>query len=304
MNSTKDEELGIGSSLKVSWLDDLQRVVAGVDYDHLKAHVSRPQIQADLLKRSADRVGFYLNDTFTLGDLAVTPSARFDHTDTGGDLFSPSFGITYSLTDNSVIRGYTARGYSLTSLSRDSSTEKVWTSQVGFESADIPFLWLKGTLFRNETWDITVLARNPDGSISSFKQRHLKQGYELEARTLPFLGTSLSIGYTFIHARNGDTDAILKGVPRHTLDLGIKYEDSRFLRAVLIGHYIDWNAASGAKDRDILWDLHLSKKISYSENSSVDLFVSVRNLFNVDQYADQLYKNPGRWVEGGVRCAF
>lgn len=289
------DESANGASLLISYHDDLQRIVGGVDYDHVKA---------DLVIRGADphpradRVGVYLNDTFTLGAFAITPSARFDHTGTGDNLLSPGFGITYSVTENSVLRGYTARGYSITSINRDNSTEKVWTSQLGFESADIPYLWLKGTLFRNDTWNV----RMPTGP----KQSELKQGYELEARTTPLFGASLSLGYTYIHAKNEDTDAVVLGIAKHTLNLGVKYENPRYLRALLTGRYIDWNVISTdlASDfDDMVWDLHLSKSIRYSEYGSVELFLSLRNLFNGNQYVVPM-ENPRRWGEVGVRCEF
>ena len=304
LKATKGNEADTGTSLCVSWRDELQRLGLGLDYDHVKAHLTLPLAHADVLNNSADRVGVYLNDTLTLGRFAITPSARFDHTGSGGDLFSPSFGITYALTENSILRGYTARGYSLISLNRDDSTEKVWTSQVGFETAEIPFLWLKGTLFRNDTWNVSA---GPDQNGDSFKQRQLKQGYELEGRTLPVLATSFTLGYTYIDARDGDSGIVLKGVPRNTLNLGIKYDDSRYLRALLTGHYIDWNTGgtgSTAKYGAVIWDLHLSKKIEYSKHGSVELFLSVRNLFNGEQELNAAYKNPGRWGEAGVRCAF
>jgi vitamin B12 transporter len=301
LRDVRSLESSSGASVMLSWLDDLQRLVAGVDYDHVKAHVTAKNRLGDLLNRSEDRVGVYLNDTFSLGDFAITPSARFDHTEFGGDLFSPGFGITYALSENSVLRGYTARGYSITSLNRPDSTEKVWTSQVGFESADIPYLWLKGTLFRNDTWDITP------GPGSTLRQRQLKHGYEVEARTLPFLSTSLSLGYTFIDGRDGDSGAIIPGVARHTANVGIRYDDSRYLRALLTGHYIDWNATglqAAGKYGDVVWDLYLGRKVQFSADRSVELFFSMRNLFNAEQYILSVYKNTGRWAEVGVRCAF
>lgn len=298
------DDASTGAVFKLSWLSDLQRVTAGVDYDHVSSHVTQPLSKADLVNATADRVGVYLNDTFTVGRFAITPSARFDHTETGGDLFSPSFGITYALTDNSVLRGYTARGYSLTSLNIEDSTEKVWTSQVGFESADVPYLWLKGTLFRNDTWNIDNRIENGDGSVSLLKRSELKQGAEVEARTLPWFFTSLSLGYTFVDARDGDTDAVIKGKARHTLNLGVKYEGPPNLRALLFGHYIDWNdVPDRGKYHDIIWDLFLGKKFIYSDTGWVELFFSVRNLFNGDQYLTG-YNNPSRWFEGGIRCAF
>jgi vitamin B12 transporter len=314
LRKTNDDESSAGASLSLSWLSELQRISAGADFDHAKAHLIAPLVQADLLNKSADRVGLYLNDTFTLGHFAVIPSARFDHTGTGENLFNPSLGITYALTENSVLRGYTSRGYSHTSLNQDNSTEKVWTSQVGIESGDLPYLWLKGTLFRNDTWNVTARVPDPNADpndptanpFMTVKQRQLKQGVELEGRTLPFLNTSLSAGYTFIDARNGDSGSILTGVPRHTFDVGIKYQDRSNFRALLTGRYIDWNASPdlNGKYGAIIWDLHLGKKFQYSEHGSLELFLSVRNLFNGAQYLSEFYKNTGRWGEAGVRCSF
>ena len=292
------DDSGNGGSLNVSWLGEWQRVVAGVDYDHVKTRITIPQLQADELTRRADRVGIYLNDTFTVGAFAITPSARFDHTGSEGDHFSPSFGVTYALTENSVLRAYTARGYSLTSLNRTGSTEKVWTSQAGFESGEFPYLWLKGTFFRNDTWDVSVEA--PSGLV---EQRQLKQGYEVEARTLAFFDTSLSAGYTFIRATEGDNGPVLKGVPKHTANFGIRYRDPSVLLADLTGHYIYWNEPSG-KYGAVIWDLHLRKQIKVSEESALELFLSIRNLLNGDQYLNSYYKNAGRWGEAGVRCNF
>ncbi|HJV66577.1 MAG TPA: TonB-dependent receptor [Geomonas sp.] len=302
LKDVKDVEESNGGVLKVSYLDDLQRVVAGIDYDHMSVHLSQPQKHADVLKRSDDRVGIYLNDTFTLGRFAVTPSVRYDHSDISGNQFSPSFGITYALTDNSVLRAYTAKGYSITSLTLTDSLEHVWTSQVGFESADVPYLWLKGTLFRNETGDITFYTS--DGIKS--KQRQLKQGGEFEARTVPILYTSLSLSYTYLDARDRDADQILPGFAKHTLNLGVKYEDNHHLRLQLTGHYLDWNLPgdSDASYHDIIWDLHLAKRFELSDTFSVELFGSIRNIFNGQQYDSGFYKNPSRWAEGGIRCAF
>ncbi|GFO61441.1 ligand-gated channel [Geomonas silvestris] len=313
LQTHRNEESSLGGSVSVMWLNDLQRVAAGVDYDHAKAHLSLPQARQDLLNRSADRVGVYLNDTFTLGNFAITPSARYDHTGTGDDLFNPSLGVTYAITENSVLRGYTSRGYSITSLNQNDAIEKVWTSQIGVESGDFPNLWLKATLFRNDTWNVSSAVANPDynpnvpGSSPTItlKRRVLKQGAEFEVRTLPFWDVSFSGGYTFIDARADDVSGVLRMVPRHTVKVGIKYQDARNLRILLTGGYIDWNGDNGnGKYDDVIWDLHVAKKFSLSASASLELFMSVRNLLNGDSYVSERYKNPGTWAEAGVRCNF
>lgn len=297
IRSTSEDDDVKGASLQLSWLGERHRLAAGVDYDHVKTQLEVPAL-GRVTARRADRVGVFLIDTVTFGALAVTPSVRFDHTGTGGDHVSPSFGVTYALTENSVLRGYTARGYSLTSVTRSDSTEKIWTSQIGFETGEIPYFWLKGTLFRNETWDINV--GTPTGSV---RQRQLKQGVEFEGRTLPFLDTSLAAGYTFTSVTEGENGPVIQGKPKHTLKLSAKYDDGAGLQGQLAGNYIHWNHPSGRYGA-IIWDLFLRKELVQSDIGSVQLFFSVRNLLNDEQYLDSLWRSTGRWVEAGVKCAF
>lgn len=287
-----------GGNIQLAWLDDLQRITAGIDYEHVSANMVNAIINTDRLNRRADRVGLYLSDTLTLGRFAVTPSARFDSTGSAGDHFSPSFGVTYALTENSVLRGYTARGYSLTSLNRTTSTEKVWTSQLGFETGDLPGVWLKGILFRNDTWDI----RSGNTSAIAY-ERHVKQGGEVEAKTIPILRTSLTTGYTYIRGTEGDSGPHLIGVPKHTVQVGLMYQDYSAFQAHLNGRFIDWDTPATGKYGAVIWDLHLRKKLEFQE-TSLEIFASLLNLFNGDQYLKAVYRNPGRWAELGVRCNF
>ncbi|MBJ6750021.1 TonB-dependent receptor [Geomonas sp. Red421] len=297
LQSGREDDDSIGGSLKMTWQGEWQLVVAGVDYDHVDVHLLGGLLPGGE-QRSAERLGVYLNDTLTIGNFAITPSARFDWTGFGGNRFSPSFGITYALSENSLLRGYTARGYSLTSLNRGDSTEKVWTSQIGFESGEVPYLWLKATLFRNDTWD--VLSNELSRVV---KKRQLKQGGEFELRTVPLFNTSLGAGYTYIRATEGDDGPELGSMPRHTLKLGLRYRDPSQLQAQLTGYYINWNSPTG-KSAGVLWDLHLSKTFEYREFGTVEIFGSLRNIFEGKQYLTELYKNPGRWAEAGVRCHF
>ncbi|WP_051292851.1 TonB-dependent receptor plug domain-containing protein [Citrifermentans bremense] len=295
---TEVDEDRRGANVQLSWLDELQRIAFGIDFEHVTAHLKNPIVRAELLNRSADRTGIYLSDTITLGRFAVTPSARFDSTGSAGDHFSPSLGVTYALTENSVLRAYTSRGYSLTSLNRSTSAEKVWTSQFGFETGDVPYLWLKGTLFRNDTWDVRAGLR--DGEIY---QRHVKEGAEFEAKTLPFFRTSLTAGYTYIRGTLGDNGPHLRGIPKHTLQIGLQYKDDSAFQAQLNGRFIDWDQPETGRYGAVIWDLHLRKAFEFSR-VSLEVFASLRNLFNDYQYIDPIYANPGRWAEMGVRCSF
>ena len=223
----------------------------------------------------------------------MTPSARLDHTRTNGDQISYSLGATWKLTDNTLLRAFTGRGYGVPVVTITNQPAMfVWTSQLGVESTDLPYLWLKGTLFRNQTWGEAV-------------EQHIALGTELEARTAPVLNTSLGAGYTFTDTTRTKDGAQVNYMPRHTVQLSLRYNDGTF-RSILTGRHIFWNSPPEDNGRygGLIWDLHLGAVLFKRDRNSLELFFSGHNLFNSDQYFIDLIPNTGRWFEGGVRVRF
>lgn len=285
-----------GGSAKLTWRGASNVLVFGGEYEHAEFKQADAFQQVDLLNKSVNRWGVFLNDTLTLGPLAVIPGARFDHTAaSGGDQFSPSLGATWQLDEKTVLRGYTARGFSLPSITiLNLPAENIWSSQLGIESQVVPYLWLKGTLFRNEIWN-----------IGETKERRIALGSELEVRTIPICNLSLGGGWTYTDTyRTSDGSSVL-AAPRHTLQLALRYDDKTY-RGVLTGRHIYWNSDPAFNGRyyGLVWDLHLGATLFKRDNSSLDLFFSGHNLFNGRQYQDEFTPNTGRWVEGGVRVRF
>lgn len=303
LQSYNIDETSSGVGAKLLWRTSRNLLAVGIEYDHVWMRSTDSVVHVDTLNRKTDRWGFYLNDTLTVGNFSFSPGVRLDLTGTSGDQLSPSFGITWQLTDTTLLRAYTARGYSLPAFLLDRTSEKVWTSQIGFESTTIPYLWLKGTLFRNDTWDIVSY----DSFSNSFNhERHLKQGFEVEAKTSALFNASLSAGYDYIDARNTSTHQIVQDIPRHTLQLGVQYDDRQYLKGVLNGRHIWWNAADyhNGSYQGLIWDLHLTATPFGRKQHAPELFFSIRNIFNGSQYLDEFFKNTGRWIEGGMRIAF
>lgn len=292
-----------GGDIKLTWRGDTNLVVGGVDYEHFEFTTTDTlsDRHADTLRQKVDRWGAYLNDTLSIGPLALIPGARFDHTQSAGDQFSPSFGMTYQVGENTVLRGYTARGYSLPTLILDRGSEKVWTSQVGAESGVIPYLWLKGTLFRNQTWNVQAF----DSQGNPFGERHIALGTELEVRTTPVWHTSLGAGYTFTDTTRSSNGTEVYGDPRHTVQLALRYDDATF-RGVLTGRHIWWNQDPSylARYYGVIWDLHLGATLYKRENSALEVFFSGHNLFNGAQFPDSFTPNTSRWFEGGIKVRF
>jgi len=293
-----------GGNVKLTWRGDSNLVVGGVDYEHYEftnTDTLVGSVHADTLHQKVDRWGVYLNDTFSLGPLALIPGMRFDHTQSAGDQFSPSFGATYQVGENTVVRGYTARGYSLPTLVLQRGTEKVWTTQVGAESGAVPYLWLKATLFRNQTWNVQT--QNSQGEPVA--EQHISLGTELEARTAPVRNTSLGTGYIFADTTRTSDGSQVYGVPRHTLQIALRYDDKTF-RGMLTGRHIWWNAdpSYGARYYGLLWDLHLGATLIKREDTRLEVFFSGHNLFNGAQFPDPFTPNTPRWFEGGIKVRF
>jgi len=303
IQSIHTDERSSGGTTKFLWRANDNILSVGLDYDHVSMKGNDSLVQVDKLDRKNDRFGFFLNDTLTLGQLSVSSGIRYDHTGSPDDQISPSLGATYQLGNDSTVRGYTARGYSLPAFSLERQSERVWTSQIGIESSAIPYLWLKGTLFRNKTWNITL--RDPQTG-EFYHDKNTLQGIETEVKTTPLFNTSFSAGYTHVDARRDADNSVVKDVPRHTVQLGVHFDDKDLLRGVLNGRYIDWNADAfrNGSYGSVLWDLFLTITPLGREQTSPELFFSLRNIFDSQQYLDEIYKNSGRWLEGGVRFKF
>lgn len=292
-----------GGTAKVLWKTGSNTLALGGEAEKVSLVQNDSILQVDTLDRTATRWGVYANDTLILGSLAISPGVRFDHTGTSASQVSSSFGITWQVNQSTLLRAYTARGYSLPSIQLDTPAEKVWTSQIGVESTAIPQLWVKGTLFRNNTWDITVV----DQATGQFHtERQLKQGYEVEVKTGRYLNANVTAGYSFVDAREADTRKIIKDIPPHTVHAGLQYDDLQYLKAVLNGRHIWWNAADyhNGSYHGIVVDLHLTATPFGRKLLMPEIFFSLHNLSNSSQYLDEFFKNAGRWVEGGVRMSF
>jgi vitamin B12 transporter len=76
--------------------------------------------------------------------------------------------------------------------------------------------------------------------------------------------------------------------------------------ASIRGHYIWWNAEISFKGKysSFIWDLNFLKTVYRSDKRAVELFLTAHNIFNGSQYLQEPFKNPRRWIEGGLRIKF
>jgi vitamin B12 transporter len=205
---------GNGGSAKFTWMHGIHRLALGADFDHGELESNAITGGAQDLEKWA----VFANDTMVINKFSFTPGIRYDHTNTSGEFLSPSLGVTYKLTEKTILRAYIARGFSIPPLfntfgtgffyipNPDLEVEKVWSYQAGIESMDLKYIWVKTTLFRNDIWDAIFDEQLPDGSFKAVnKGKQRRQGFEIELKTVPVYNTSLFAGLAYVNATDRDT---------------------------------------------------------------------------------------------------
>lgn len=307
---SKFKDSGYGAGMKFTWKPDGHTIVVGSDFDNRT-------LKSDTIakgEQDLEKWAVFVNDTTVWGKLSITPGIRYDFTNTNGDFTSPSLGLTYTLNPKTLLRAYIARGFHIPAFDKtfvdifgfdpnpDLNVEKVWSYQGGVETSPFDHLWLKFSLFMHDIKDVVTQV----GSTFGNKGKQRRQGMEIEVKTVPVYNTSLSAGATFIRAKDLDDETVLRNTPRYTYDIGLTYDDHKSLRALLKGRYIWWNADSskGGRYDAFIFDFSISKIILKGNDHTFEIIAAAHNIFNGAQHLAGTSKNPGRWIEGGIRYTF
>uniref|UniRef100_UPI002C75822D TonB-dependent receptor plug domain-containing protein n=1 Tax=Geobacter sulfurreducens TaxID=35554 RepID=UPI002C75822D len=315
------DDRSFGATTKLVWRTGNHSLTVGAEFDRGDfrleqdvAGVGRSSVRSHIAKAA-----IFTNDTIVLGPLTITPGIRFDHTTTNGDFLSPSLGVTWGIGEHTVLRGAVARGFTVPPVTHtmgdgfalvpnpDLKMEKVLSWQAGFETSLLRYLWLKSTFFLHDVSGALVATPTDDGRVRYENQeKQRRQGVEVEVKTIPFLFTTMGVGYTFVDSTDRETHQRIPFAARQTVSAILLFDDLKDTRANLAGRYIWWNADSSNQGRysAMVWDLNAAQRIYRDDRLQVELFLSVRNLFNGSQYVDTTLRNPRRWFEGGVRFDF
>jgi vitamin B12 transporter len=304
---------GYGTSAKLTWKHAQQNIVAGMDFDSKKL---TSNTIADGEKEQKE-IALFINDTVSIGHLSMTPGIRYDRTNTNGDFTSPSLGVTYKLTNTTLLRAYMAKAFNTPSLSDtygdtishvsnpDLKMEEVVSYEAGLETTAVNHVWVKLSLFEHDMKSgITTSAVSGTRFTLVNEGKERRQGMEIELKTEPVFHTSLSAGAAFMSAKDLETGQPMQNVPQRTYDVGLRYDDNLF-KALLNGHNIYWNAepAFNGKYDSFVFDLNVTVNLRVHE-LHLEAFADIHNIFDTSQYFTDVYKNPGRWIEGGVRYLF
>ena len=328
LDTDYDEET-TGGSGKLVWKHGIHTAVLGVDLScgkldqtitagsvlQLNGVPASSSTQPDI-----DKQAIYINDTIVIDRWAITPSVRYDHNNITGSFISPSLGVTYKLGEDSILRASVARGFTIPPLSWTSGgalyldpnpsldPEEVWSYQAGAETSFFNYLWLKATIFHHDLKNAIVLDYYGGGpplynDIFINKGKVKRDGLEIEAETIPIYNMSMSVGFAYVDIDPTDE----KGVSyNYACNIGIRYDDKKSFMAELFGHYVWWDLDEYYMEKhdDFIWDLNLNKRIWSKEKAATELFFTAHNIFNGSQYIHVDSKNPGTWIEAGIRFKF
>ena len=327
------QEETTGSSLSLAWTSANHRVSLGGETT--RSVISKDTLYGDWAQTNwgpwgcpvyepvgpamGETWGVYLNDTMTWGKLALTPGLRYDHHSISDAQTSPSLGLTYQLRDDTLLRVLAARGFVFPILSQIQLSDYSWGAnpglkselidsfQLGLESSAVPYVRLKTTFFVHEVkdnWqeDLTNYTMVNRGSLE-------RQGVEVEAETMPVAGFSTVANLTYVRfVPEGDVASDTSAGAK----LILRYDDQKTLHAELSGNYTWWDTYQSVAGLPMgephysspLWNLSLGKTLCSTNRITTKLFVTGHNLFDVSQYNDINYQNPGRWLEAGLKFKF
>jgi vitamin B12 transporter len=262
-------------------------------------------------RMETDNYAVFANDSLRLAELTLIPGIRYDNNSISGGFVSPSLGATYPLAPTTRLRATLARGFSLpfTSLLKEVTPfstsnpgldpEEVWSLQAGVETKTIPVLLVKTAAFYHdidEVWGFAAL-----GKIVN-KGHSRRNGLEVELETVPWYNLTFggSLAYTYDRPEQGEADDFSKG----TVKAG--YTNSALFNAELFGSYVHWlDAATFRGEGDnFIWDLNVARNVAMGDRTNVDVFMTLHNITDADQYWHVFYQNPGRWIEVGLRFYF
>ena len=306
-----DEELLIGGSATLAWYGDNHSLNVGLETNYSDVDAASHWgggVPSEYYSAHENDWAVFINDTLLYGKWSFTPGIRYDYNSIYGSFVSPSLGVTYQTSRDTLLRCSIAKGFTAPSLVQtkiggyiapnpDLDPEEIWSYQAGIESSVFRHFSLKSTFFYHELSEGFVWETQPSGwdmAVNSGSSK--RKGVELEVETHPFTHFSFSAGATWVLSSPHEEDSY----NMYAYHVKAGYDKKNDLSALLLGQYIQ-----GIWDHDdFIWDLNFSKHLFSLSLSNVWLNFNAHNLFN-GRHHERLYvKNPERWLEAGIRIDF
>lgn len=323
-----------GVRTNLSYRGDFHTITVGADYEKGKLDdlvENGPAIQdwgVPATVRAivdSERWAVFANDNILVGKFTIIPGVRYDHHEVAGNYTSPSLGATWRAGDDTVFRATVSSGFTSPAYAKlmvgglfldpnpNIRPEKIVSYQAGVETLLAENVHLKAMFFNHRISDIMTkayYAGGPPGCVGSAcndiyinaGSEH-RRGVEVDAETRQFNGVSFRAGGAFVDI---DPNEDMESSKQYRYNAGLQYDDMNSLKANITGQYVwhDAPAGDGATYNAVIVDAGVSKTVLLSPRAKPEFFMIVHNLFNGSSYWNTDYKNPRRWIEGGVKLLF
>jgi iron complex outermembrane receptor protein len=195
--------------------------------------------------------------------------------------------------------------YSGTSGNPDLRPERAIKTEIGYRARITSGLTLDQTYFLN---DVTNLIDRKDRdsryeNLEKVDLSGLETGVNYECQRW-----QANVGYTYLHAREFNvegettTEAWRSHSPRHKIDYSVHWKSAFGLGIGHSGQAIMDRVGPNKEEMKNYFLAHV--KATYQATKELELFVSVRNLFDVNYEEEMYYPMPGRLISAGIEATF
>ena len=236
----------------------------------------------------------------------ISSGLRFTNNSVYGTEYTPQFGFSYRLNNETVIKGNAGKAFRSPSIAdlflfpvsnENLEPEKLWSYEVGISRLFID------QMIRGELTFFYLDAQNIIQQVP-FRQRMQKvntggfnnKGIELAVSMLNQNPFSAQLNYSYIH-----TSVKLPYAPEHKINLHLAYDLNIFTVASDIqGIYNLYTSGALNKQNYILLSLSVDAMIT----KGVSLFVKGDNLTDKKYYIDEGYTAVGATLLGGIKLNY
>ncbi len=331
-------------SSHIVWETHRHTIVLGIDYDKGELETTSSYFFTEFSATSSsfssddnEKWAIYANDTIVINKLTLIPGIRYDYDQISGSFTSPSLGLTYNISQTSILRASISRGFTSPPISYVSGEgilgvgpnpslepDEGWSYQLGLESNAAKYLWIKTTLYyqkilnnfmRENTTSAYVTKGEP---LINNEEKFETRGVEFELQTIPIYNLSLYAGFNHIDLSPAPNSGLFNNA---SYTIGMNYNDKKSVSAKLTGHFVLWDTHYPQQDDndDFLWDFTLNKRITAIKRPEIKFYITAHNIFNgsqlvgnhviefhINQFQYSKYedwKTTG-WMEVGTRIVF
>ena len=307
-----------GLSGKLAWRTGPHLVTLGTDMENDRLKLTA--FPGEEFKRR--KYAVYVNDSINIEPFNITPGLRYDHMSVGGDILSPSLGMTFLASEDLLLRAVVSRGFHEPRLydftdnlsvgyvgNPGLKSEKIWSYEAGVEANLFDVLKAKLTLFYHDIDDFINDKDLGDGLSTRINVGGARtQGTEVELSTREYRGFKLKGGVHYERIKLTDSTVVRSfDITRsYGINTAVSYDSGSGLRAILQGHYMWFNEPSfwEARYNGFIMDFNVIKEIINTKTTTLEAFFTGHNILDASSYSDILEQNPRRWLEAGIRYRF